>query len=36
LHLHWRNERLDQRCPDELNAIPFLRQLSEARRDISK
>jgi hypothetical protein len=34
--LYWQNERLDQRCPDELIATPFLRQLSEARRDISK
>jgi hypothetical protein len=35
-YVYWQNERLDQRCPNELIATPFLRQLSEARRDISK
>jgi hypothetical protein len=34
--LYWLNERLDQRCPSELIATFFLRQLSEARRDISQ
>jgi len=35
-HFYWRDEWLDRRCPDELIAAPLLRQLSEARRDISQ
>jgi hypothetical protein len=35
-HFYWQDERLDRRCPDELIATPFLRQLSEARRDTAK
>lgn len=29
-YVYWQNEQPDQRCPDELIAAPFLRQLSEA------
>jgi hypothetical protein len=36
LHLLWQDERSDGRCPDKIIAARFLRQLSEARRDISK
>jgi hypothetical protein len=34
--LRWQDERSDGRCPDKIIAARFLRQLSEARRDISK